>query len=183
MSRNLHLPQDLRNRSFRGRNCEGWDFSGRDIRGCDFSNAKLNGANFSNVIAGRSQSQNTLSIINAYAYAYAYALAGAGADADVVAFAVAGAVAGAGAAWRAIEAFSQGRILEGFSFAGVVMVYFGLAWTGTKNAIREFRNATGTNYQGATLVGVDFSHATLNNCKFKGADTRDINWSHVKGIR
>jgi hypothetical protein len=51
------LPQDLRNWSFKGMNCEGWDFSRCDIRGCDFSRAKLAGADFSNVIAGRSQEQ------------------------------------------------------------------------------------------------------------------------------
>jgi hypothetical protein len=51
------LPQDLRNWSFKGMNCEGWDFSGCDIRGCDFSRAKLAGADFSAVIAGRTQEQ------------------------------------------------------------------------------------------------------------------------------
>ncbi len=50
------LPQDLRNWSFRDKDCEGWDFSGRDLRGCNFSNAKLAGADFSNVITGKTKS-------------------------------------------------------------------------------------------------------------------------------
>jgi uncharacterized protein YjbI with pentapeptide repeats len=51
------LPIDIRNESFRGQDCEGWDFSGRDIRGCDFTDSKLNGANFKLVVAGRSKRQ------------------------------------------------------------------------------------------------------------------------------
>ena len=52
------LPQDIRDWSFRGMNCEGWDFSGRDIRGCDFRNIKLSDANFNGSITGRSQRQD-----------------------------------------------------------------------------------------------------------------------------
>jgi uncharacterized protein YjbI with pentapeptide repeats len=51
------LPMDLRNWSFRGRNCEGWDFEGRDIRGCDFGSANLHKANFSQCTAGRTLKQ------------------------------------------------------------------------------------------------------------------------------
>ncbi len=57
------LPQDLRNKSFRGKNCEGWDFSGRDISGCDFRNARLDGANFRNAITGQTRKKNSIYLL------------------------------------------------------------------------------------------------------------------------
>jgi uncharacterized protein YjbI with pentapeptide repeats len=53
----------------------------------------------------------------------------------------------------------------------------------SKKAIREFKNAVGTNFKGAVLKGMDFSGATLNNCGFDNADTSHVNWSHVQGAR
>ncbi len=64
MSQNLNFAnQDLRDRSFKGRNLVGADFSGADIRGCDFSRAQLKSANFDNVLAGKSQRQTAISSI------------------------------------------------------------------------------------------------------------------------
>ena len=207
------LPQDLRNQSFRGMNCERWDFSGRDIRGCNFRNTKLNGANFSKAIAGRSKKQITndvvLIIAGVFAVAVAVALAvagmgvgvgagavagifagaGAGAGAGALAVAVAGALAGVGllagtgAGLRAIEAFAKGQTLEGVSWSVTAIVSFMFAIYSARKAMKEFKNEVGTNFQGADLKQVNFSHATLNNCKFDNADTSHIDWSHVTGTR
>ena len=65
----------------------------------------------------------------------------------------------------------------------IAIVLFGFAIYSAREAIKEFKNAVGTNFQGADLKQVDFSHATLNNCKFDNADTSYINWSHVTGTR
>ena len=149
------LPQNLRNQSFKGMNCEGWDFAGRDIRGCDFSNAKLNGATFSKVIAGRSRKQIIINLL----------------------------IAGAFAGLSAIEAFGRGQIPLGIGLSVLAIVFLGFAIISAREAVREFKNATGTNFKGADLRGVDFSHATLNNCNFSGANTSHINWSHTRGVR
>ncbi len=199
------LPQDLRNWSFKRMNCEGWDFVGRDIRGCDFSNAKLNGANFTRVIAGRSQKQiiSELLITGAFAFgvavafiftgvfalafavplALAFALTGTFALIGKFAFTGAVAFAGTGAVLKAIEAFNKGQIFLGIGLSVLALVCLHFALFSAREAIREFKNATGTNFKGADLRGVDFSHATLNNCNFNQADTSYINWSHTEGAR
>jgi uncharacterized protein YjbI with pentapeptide repeats len=61
------LPRDLRNQSFCGLDCAGWDFAKRDLRGCDFRNANLNGANLSQVIGSKSQKQIVAMIAGAVA--------------------------------------------------------------------------------------------------------------------
>lgn len=185
------LPQDLRNCSFRGQDCSGWDFSGRDIRGCDFRSAELNGANFQKVIAGRSQKQIAVNIAVAFVAAVAavvvivVAVAGsstvefASAVASAVVFAVVAAVAVA----VAIQAFSQVRIVEGFILSVVAIVCFLFFLHGLREAAREFKNATGTNFKGANLTGTDFSYAMLNNCSFDNANTTLVNWSQAEGSR
>ncbi len=199
------LPQDLRNQSFQGISCEGWDFAGRDIRGCDFRNAKLNGADFSKAIAGRSQRQIMISLLSIVAFAFAdvfagvvvftgavsfagvvvfagaVVVAGTGAFAIVVAFAVAVSFVSAGLS--AIEAFSKGQILLGIGLSVLAIVLLVLTFFSARQAIREFKTITGTNFEGADLGGVNFSHATLNNCNFNDADTSHINWSHIEGAR
>lgn len=58
MSQGLNFAnQDLRDRSFKGRNLIGADFSGADIRGCNFYRAQLKFANFANVRSGLSDRQ------------------------------------------------------------------------------------------------------------------------------
>ncbi len=44
--------QNLRGRSFKGKNLEGANFSYADIRSADFTGANLKGANFSHAQAG-----------------------------------------------------------------------------------------------------------------------------------
>jgi uncharacterized protein YjbI with pentapeptide repeats len=70
MSQNLNFTnQDLRDRSFKGKNLVGADFSGADIRGCNFSYSQLQSANFAKVLAGRSQRQNLIVSFTALAMA------------------------------------------------------------------------------------------------------------------
>jgi uncharacterized protein YjbI with pentapeptide repeats len=74
MSQSLNFAnQDLRDRSFKGRNLIGADFSGADIRGCNFYRSQLKSANFANVRAGKSKRQsaiaNILSLIMALMFA------------------------------------------------------------------------------------------------------------------
>jgi uncharacterized protein YjbI with pentapeptide repeats len=185
------LPQDLRNCSFRGQDCSGWDFSGRDIRGCDFRSAELNGANFQKVIAGRTQKQIAISIAVAFAAVFAavFVIVAAAAGTSAVAFAsavvsaVSFAVISAVAFAVVVQAFSQGRIVEGFILSVVAIVSFFFFWGCLRDAVREFKNATGTNFTGANLTGTDFSYATLNNCSFDNANTTLVNWSQAKGAR
>ncbi len=54
--------QDLKSRSFKGRNLSGADFSNADIRSCDFSGAMLEGANFKGAIGGLRQKQELILI-------------------------------------------------------------------------------------------------------------------------
>ena len=190
-------------------NCEGWDFAGRDIRGCDFSNAKLNGANFTRVIAGRSQKQTNSNLLAAIVVEGVIACTGTGtfvglggaAVGGTVAVAVAFAVAVGGtvtvalafsglvaftvavAVLKTIEAFGKGQIPWGIGLSVLAIVLLGFTFLSARQAIREFKTATGTNFKGADLRGVNFSHATLNNCNFNDADTRHINWSHIEGAR
>ena len=65
----------------------------------------------------------------------------------------------------------------------MAIVLFAFAIYFARRAIKEFENAVGTNFQGADLKQVNFSHATLNNCNFDDADTSHIDWSHVTGTR
>ncbi|MCY7332682.1 MAG: pentapeptide repeat-containing protein [Pseudanabaena sp. CAN_BIN31] len=74
MSQSLNFTnQDLRDRSFKGKNLVGADFSGADIRGCNFSRSQLKAANFANVRAGRSQRQNAIVNITSFTIALMFA--------------------------------------------------------------------------------------------------------------
>ena len=157
------LPQDLRNWSFKGMQCEGWDFAGRDIRGCDFSNAKLNGANFTRVIAGRSQKQIIISLL--------------------IVGAVVGTGTGTGALLNAIGVFGKEQLFVGLALGVAAIMFFSFSFVSFALTIQEFKNATGTNFKGANLKGVNFSYATLNNCNFYDVPISHINWSHIEGTR
>ena len=101
-----------------------------------------------------------------------------------VALAYLRAVSSAGAGLMAMEAFSvKERTNEGifWIFTAIAMCYLSLH--SARKANKKFKNAPGTDFQGANLRQVNFSHATLNNCKFDNADTSHINWSHVTGTR
>jgi uncharacterized protein YjbI with pentapeptide repeats len=213
------LPMDIRNWSFRGRDCEGWDFEGRDIRGCNFSDAKLASANFSQVIAGRSRIQVVLkTLITVTAEVLLFFVCAfrvsttikfvdvvefVGSDvvvnerqflkilefaltvATAVKFKLVGILAGVsvGAVLRTIQAFSKGQTAEITIFSAMAIVCFLLALYCSREAVREFKNAIGTKFEGADLKGATFSSATLNSCSFDKAETAYVNWSHVEGAR
>jgi uncharacterized protein YjbI with pentapeptide repeats len=188
------LPMDLRNCSFRGANCEGWDFSGRDIRGCDFRGATLTGANFSKVIAGRSLKQNSINIVLvipafvvsfviafnvAFAAAGTFGLAVANAFTFVFAatstfavvliglflLAVVGAFAGAGAGAFVIT----GEVAVRFAVTGTVAgAGLGAGW----HAIADFNHGQGT--EGTVLSTIA---AFLFFCSFAFIPTA------IKGLR
>ena len=90
---------------------------------------------------------------------------------------------GTGALLNAIGVFGKEQLLVGLALSVATIMFFGFSLVSAALAIQEVKNATGTNFKGANLKGVDFSHATLNNCNFKDADTSHINWSHVEGAR
>jgi Pentapeptide repeats (8 copies) len=185
------LPMDIRNWSFRGRNCEGWDFEGRNIRGCDFRNAKLADANFSKVIAGRSRRQLVVGTLLAFAGAFAFIGAGGLAFAIVVILAfvfaalagfrvsagfvlvfggmVAGANAVPFAVSKAIPAFSKGQTTEGIVRSAVAIFFLLFALYSTRESVREFRKVAGTNFEGADLKGATFSTANVSNTNFRHA--------------
>jgi len=74
MSQNLNFTnQDLRDRSFQGKNLVGADFSGADIRGCNFSHSQLQSANFAKVLTGLSQRQNLTVNITSFFMAFMFA--------------------------------------------------------------------------------------------------------------
>ncbi len=74
MSQSLNFAnQDLRDRSFKGKNLVGADFSGADIRGCNFCRSQLKAANFANVRAGASQRQNGIASMAAFVIALMFA--------------------------------------------------------------------------------------------------------------
>jgi uncharacterized protein YjbI with pentapeptide repeats len=74
MSQNLNfINQDLRDRSFQGKNLVGADFSGADIRGCNFSHSQLQSANFAKVLTGLSQRQNLTINITSFFMAFMFA--------------------------------------------------------------------------------------------------------------
>ena len=97
--------------------------------------------------------------------------------------AVVGTGTGTGALLNAIGVFGKEQLLVGLALSVATIMFFGFSLVSAALAIQEVKNATGTNFKGANLKGVDFSHATLNNCNFKDADTSHINWSHVEGAR
>ncbi|PZV11085.1 MAG: hypothetical protein DCF20_20155 [Pseudanabaena sp.] len=74
MSQSLNfVNQDLRDRSFKGKNLVGADFSGADIRGCNFCRSQLKDANFANVLAGTSQRQTFIASILSFLIALIFA--------------------------------------------------------------------------------------------------------------
>ena len=74
MSQSLNFAnQDLRDRSFKGKNLVGADFSGADIRGCDFCRSQLKAANFANVRTGASQRQNVIASMASFVMALMFA--------------------------------------------------------------------------------------------------------------
>ena len=74
MSQGLNLAnQDLRDRSFKGKNLIGADFSGADIRGCNFCRSQLKSADFTNVITGQSQRQKAIASIITFVMALMFA--------------------------------------------------------------------------------------------------------------
>jgi uncharacterized protein YjbI with pentapeptide repeats len=185
------LPMDLRDWSFRGRDCEGWDFEGRDIRGCDFRNAKLADANFSKVIAGRSRIQVVVGTLLAFAGAFAFTGADGRAFAVSLIFifafvvltgfrvsagfvvVVTGTVVGANAVpfagSNAIQAFSEGKTTEGVVFSAVAIFFLLFTLHSMRETVREIKNGTGTNFEGADLKKANFSSANLSNTNFRHA--------------
>jgi uncharacterized protein YjbI with pentapeptide repeats len=74
MNQNLNFTnQDLRDRSFQGKNLVGANFSGADIRGCNFSHSQLQSANFAKVLTGLSQRQNLTINITSFFMAFMFA--------------------------------------------------------------------------------------------------------------
>jgi len=191
------LPQDLRNWSFKGMNCERWDFAGRDIRGCDFSDAKLNDADFIKVIAGRSQEQLITDLLIAGSVAIAVAVAVTVADSlevgVVVTVAVAVAVVGLVAVAGSVAGSVVGSVASSFAVAGSLAV--GIAGVGTVaglRAIRAFgegRFSLGIGF--SVVASVCFSFAfiaagqvirefkTATGTNFKGADLTGVDFSHA----
>jgi uncharacterized protein YjbI with pentapeptide repeats len=202
------LPMDIRNWSFRGRDCEGWAFEGRDIRGCDFRNAKLADANFSQVIAGRSQIQVVVGTLLALAGAFAFTGAGGLAFAILVVLAfvfaalagfrasdgfilvVGGSVVGANAVTfavsKAIQAFSKGQTTEGVTLSAVAIFFLLFALYSTRESVREFKKVTGTNFEGADLKEANFSSSNLSDTDFRHATMTGAciqNWTINSGTQ
>ncbi len=74
MSQSLNFAnQDLRDRSFKGKNLVGADFSGADIRGCNFCRSQLKSANFANVRAGKSKRQKAIASFTSFVMALIFA--------------------------------------------------------------------------------------------------------------
>ncbi|MBD2175574.1 pentapeptide repeat-containing protein [Pseudanabaena sp. FACHB-1998] len=74
MSQGLNFAnQDLRDRSFQGKNLIGADFSGADLRGCNFCRSQLKSANFANVLTGRSPRQTILAGMTSFVMAFLFA--------------------------------------------------------------------------------------------------------------
>jgi uncharacterized protein YjbI with pentapeptide repeats len=136
---------------------------------------------FSVIVAFAGAGAVVVAATNSVAVAVAVAAAVAAAAAVAVAVAAAAAVAVAGL--RAIQAFSQGRTVEGLILSAVAILCFLFSRYVLREAVREFKNVTGTNFKGANLTGTDFSYATLNNCSFENANTTFVNWSHAEGSR
>ena len=205
--------QDLRNRSFKGQDLAGANFRKADIRGCDFSKANLEEADFSGVTAGLSRKQTFIAVACVVAVAgavvgalvgagevafagavvftvtFTYAVAGAGAFVNAVAglggvsfslmwavmFAFAGVIAG-------VE-FANGNILGGIGFLFFALACISLAYMFLMEAIKKFRNETGTSFKGATLTESKFMAAILNNCDFTDAKLHQTDWTHAHLMR
>ncbi|WP_271252423.1 pentapeptide repeat-containing protein [Pseudanabaena sp. Chao 1811] len=74
MSQGLNFAnQDLRDRSFQGRNLIGADFSGADLRGCNFYRSQLKFANFANVRTGKSPRQIAIANFTSFVMALMFA--------------------------------------------------------------------------------------------------------------
>jgi hypothetical protein len=172
------LPQDLRNRSFRALNCEGWDFSGRDIRGCDFRNANLKGANFSHAIAGRSLQQKFRNLLIAIALIAGAIAAWVGSFAFVFAFVFA--IVGTGVGFFQFLGVTINAVLIAALIAGVIAIVDAVVFVFVGALIlssifeirlsdvsRGFHNDLGTDFRDANLTETDFSHVILSHCHFK----------------
>ena len=191
----------------------GANFRKADIRGCDFSKANLEEADFSGVTAGLSRKQTFIAVACVVAVAgavvgalvgagevafagavvftvtFTYAVAGAGAFVNAVAglggvsfslmwavmFAFAGVIAG-------VE-FANGNILGGIGFLFFALACISLAYMFLMEAIKKFRNETGTSFKGATLTESKFMAAILNNCDFTDAKLHQTDWTHAHLMR
>jgi uncharacterized protein YjbI with pentapeptide repeats len=190
------LPLDLRDWSFRGANCEGWDFSGRDIRGCDFRKARLKGANFSGAIAGRSRRQIVTGVltgsydigkhvdartetIETLLTVYIYILL-IGLQVRTLSWSSFLMFAFLGGAVTFIY-FRQGQILEGVLGSMAVIVLLLISFYLIRKQVLISEAGMGTDFTGADLQSVDFSHAVLNNCSFENTTTRYVNWCYATG--
>jgi uncharacterized protein YjbI with pentapeptide repeats len=81
----------------------------------------------------------------------------------------------------AVYVFESGNILGGIVGLILAIGCLLIAFYSAREAIREIKAATGTDFASADLQGVDFSHAKLNNCNFAGVNTQYVNWSHATG--
>ena len=193
------LPQDLRNLSFLGMNCAGWDFSGRDIRGCDFRNAKLNGANFSGSIAGTNQKRQfktvivmTLAFITGLGLG-SFLVGVSASIASTVAFlfwkkrpivfdfALTGIYWGAflAASIKIINSLSNGRTAYAIGLASIAFLAMAFLWT--YETKKTFRYRSGTTFKNANLEGANFSEAVLDDCNFDKANLNNVTFSKPIG--
>jgi uncharacterized protein YjbI with pentapeptide repeats len=104
-------------------------------------------------------------------------------EAFTVAFAVSGAISGAFAVSRAIETFNKGQTPAAVFWSVLAVLLLLFAFLSAREALQHLRESTGTDFRRADLQGVNFSHATLNNCNFDRANVRFVNWSHATGDR
>ena len=186
------LPQNIRNWSFRGMDCEGWDFSRRDIRGCDFRNAKLNSANFSGAIAGANQKKQfktvimmILAVITGLAIGAFLVEVGSGGIGTAVFlgwkkrpvffdFAITGIFWGAflAASIKIIRALSSGTTAYAMGLAAIAFLVIAMFWT--DKARNAFNSKMGTTFKNANLEGANFSEAVLENCNFDKANLTNV---------
>jgi uncharacterized protein YjbI with pentapeptide repeats len=171
------LPQDLRNRSFRALNCEGWDFSGRDIRGCDFRNANLKGADFSHAIAGASLKQKVRNLSIAIALILGSIAAFVGSFAFIFAFVFA--IVGTGVGIFQFLGVRINAIFIAALVASVIAIFDAIIFVLVGAIIlssvfevrlsdlhRGFQNNCGTDFRNANLTDANFSHVILDHCRF-----------------
>jgi hypothetical protein len=59
-----------------------------------------------------------------------------------------------------------------------VLIFY-IAYTQFCSAIREFKNAIGTNYSNANLTGAKFSRATIANADFSDANCDYVDWTNA----
>ena len=62
-----------------------------------------------------------------------------------------------------------------------VLLAAGLIMTG-RDMIQAFKNTPGTNFYGADLQAVDFSHAILNDCVFEFFYNKNYNFEIIQSI-